>query len=600
MKQTYWHVSMCGCKHKPPLPRDFKRRCLKQHCNRFKMSAIVTGVLKLTFGFLVNKTRKGIAERLKDGDITDEECRRLFVRELDDIKSKLDGLARKDLQSSLLFLQEGINRLYISLSQSDSNVNAAKSAEEATLDAATSSTDTRSNSVINEAVALVNTMKSLKIRSNDRFKSAIESFKLARVDATKAFGNEALSIEDRIQATQIRMMARILETLEDPDASVNDCLQYLKQLHDIGAIQEIFSVLIDGGVKLRFNKTKRLDIALSVQLMNQILLEFAKEFTKLQPRYLESWPEILPGKEIYCPGEPRLSGKIKKSGVQILSLLLNPDFTFDDKILPWNSAVNSQGDIVAPTLDQRSLKAFKRSGESRSLCEVPWEKHASEYRVTAMDIDAEDNIYIISPFFKSDDELWNFKLLVFDENGNKKLEYLLPFHHSFYNIVSMAINKDKKIAIFENMKKTLYTGKVCLEKNSIMVEKSFSADQLRLAHIVEKVMFADFNGTKIIVATPLHFNIYAESGQLEHSIDIQKKYGHINNSVAINHVMKRILVTMNDSSLRSSLLSFSQTGELIDSSYLGSSKWIRHANLISHLNGPVALVGRTKAAFLKL
>ena len=236
------------------------------------MSDIVSAVLKFTFGFLANKARSAVLQRLKDGDVTDEECRRLFVRELDDIKSKLDGLARKDLLSSLCFLQEGINGLYQSLFQSDSNDITANSHKQAAfVETAQSSTDTGSDSVIDEALALVNAMTSLKIRTNDRFKSAIESFKLAREKATEAFCNEALSIEDRIQATQIRMMARILEKLEDPDASVSDCLQYLNQLHDIGAIQEIFSVLIDGGIKSRFNKTKRLDNASSVQLMNKKL-----------------------------------------------------------------------------------------------------------------------------------------------------------------------------------------------------------------------------------------------------------------------------------------------------------------------------------------
>ena len=229
-------------------------------------------VLKFTFGFLAKKTRRGIAKRLRDSDVTDEACRRLIVRELDDIKSKLDGLARKDLLSSLYFLQEGIIGFYQYL---DSNEITAKSTTQATLGKATSSTDTGFDHF---------------------FKSATESFKLARVDATKAFCNEALSIEDRIQATRIRMMARILEKVKDPDASVYDCLQYLEQLHGVGAIQEIFSVLIDGGIKSRFYKTKRLDIASSVQLMNQKLSEFAKNFTK--PKYLD-WPTISYGKKGY-------------------------------------------------------------------------------------------------------------------------------------------------------------------------------------------------------------------------------------------------------------------------------------------------------------
>jgi hypothetical protein len=139
------------------------------------MSEVVTGVVKLTFGFLANKIRSGIAERLKDSDVTDEECRRLIVRELDDIKSKLDGLARKDLLSSLCFLQEGVNRLYQSLFQVDSNENTAESPEQATLVEAASFTNTGPDSPINEVIALINAITSLKIRSKERFNRIVQT-----------------------------------------------------------------------------------------------------------------------------------------------------------------------------------------------------------------------------------------------------------------------------------------------------------------------------------------------------------------------------------------------------------------------------------------
>ena len=151
------------------------------------MSEIVSGVLKHTFGFLANKIRSEVAKRLEDGDVTDEECRRLIVRELDDIKSKLDGLARMYLLSSLLFLQEGVNRLYQSLLQSPSDENTPESSESVTTVEAASSRDTAPHSPVNEAIALIKAISSLKIHSNERFKSAIESFKLAREKATEAF-----------------------------------------------------------------------------------------------------------------------------------------------------------------------------------------------------------------------------------------------------------------------------------------------------------------------------------------------------------------------------------------------------------------------------
>ena len=563
------------------------------------MSEVVTGVVKLTFGFLANKIRSGIAERLKDGDVTDEECRRLIVRELDDIKSKLDGLARKDLLSSLCFLQEGVNRLYQSLLQVDSNENTAESPEQATLVEAASFRDTGPNSPINEVIAaLINAITSLKIRSKECFKSAIESFKLAREKATEAFCNEALSIEDRIQASQLRMMTRILENLEDPEAAASDCLQYLKQLHDIGAIREIFSVLINGGMKSRFNKTKRLNNASSVQVMNQILFEFVIKFTAEQPLLTRmfGWPTILLGEKTYhlVLGEDRLIEKRKGSGMQVMSV--GTDFTFDDKIYPRKSVVNSKGDIVALRQDERTFEVFKRSGERRILCEAPREEHASKCYVIAMGIDAEDNLYVIAIFREGDDESWSSKLFIFDEKGNKNLESPLPFLQTsilYIKGVSMAINKDGKIAILNCEPKLLYIGNVCVELISFKVDKSFSLGESSYF----SVRFSSFDGT-IIVDSASTVYIYTEDGELQRKIEQPTRYGYIN-SVAINHVTKHILVKTNQSS-DCSLLSFSETGELQDSLCLGSSEWIPYAELKSHPNGPVALVGETRATLLQL
>ncbi|CAB4033295.1 Hypothetical predicted protein, partial [Paramuricea clavata] len=272
-------------------------------------------------------------------------------------------------------------------------------------------------------------------------------------------------------------MARILEKLEDPEASASDCLQYLQQLHDIGAIQEIFSVLIHGGIKSRFSKTKRLDNASPVQAMNQVLLEFVKKFTKpsLLAR-ISAWPTILLGEKIYHPvfGEDRIIEKLKGSSMQVMSL--GSDFTFDESIYSGaHSVVNGKGEIVAIT-QGRDIKIFKPSGESRILCEAPRKEHASECHVIAMGIDAEDNLYFITSFLESDDESWNFQLFICDENGNKKHESPLPFDQrsscdlfSWLKIkpeVCMAINKDGRIAILNCKTESLYIGNV---QNDILI-----------------------------------------------------------------------------------------------------------------------------------
>ena len=76
------------------------------------MSSIAIAVFKATIGLLVNKGRDKAAEKLKDGDVTDQTFRGLIVREIDDIKCKLNGLYRKDLVASISFFEEGIGFLY--------------------------------------------------------------------------------------------------------------------------------------------------------------------------------------------------------------------------------------------------------------------------------------------------------------------------------------------------------------------------------------------------------------------------------------------------------------------------------------------------------
>ena len=76
------------------------------------MSSLITAVFKATIGLLVNKGRDKLAEKLNEGDVTDQKFRGLIVREIDEIKSKLDGLARKDLLASISLFKEGIVLLY--------------------------------------------------------------------------------------------------------------------------------------------------------------------------------------------------------------------------------------------------------------------------------------------------------------------------------------------------------------------------------------------------------------------------------------------------------------------------------------------------------
>ena len=79
-----------------------------------RMSSIITSILSSTVSLLWNKARNAAAEKLKDGDITEAKIREIVVRELNDTKTKLGALLRKDLLSSYRFLNEGVELLNVS------------------------------------------------------------------------------------------------------------------------------------------------------------------------------------------------------------------------------------------------------------------------------------------------------------------------------------------------------------------------------------------------------------------------------------------------------------------------------------------------------
>lgn len=63
-------------------------------------------------GLVFNKLRDTAADSLKDGGVTKEHVRHLIVRELADIKVKLDALSYKELKACIAFYENGVQHMY--------------------------------------------------------------------------------------------------------------------------------------------------------------------------------------------------------------------------------------------------------------------------------------------------------------------------------------------------------------------------------------------------------------------------------------------------------------------------------------------------------
>ena len=168
----------------------------------------------------------------KERDMADEKCRQLIVtREPNDIKTKIDGLARKDILSTVDFLEEGLT--FHNLSQDGSTDGETSCPQQQKEDFSQAKGSTMmvacSSSVFNKAsfLALSKEIQKLNITSGTCFPSAKRSFEKSNTKATEAFSNEALKTEDRIIAEKLQVIGRILDSLEEPRAAANACQLYI-------------------------------------------------------------------------------------------------------------------------------------------------------------------------------------------------------------------------------------------------------------------------------------------------------------------------------------------------------------------------------------
>lgn len=222
------------------------------------MTSIIKAVLEATIGLLLNKGRDWAAKKLKEGDLTDEKFRSLIVREIDDIKSKLDGLSRKDLLASISFFKEGISILYEVFEKENRKGNWTARAAQATaggtgeenLEANLASSATGGVKTVSFAKELSNMrLADLDEFTREALSGAKRRFEDARRKATEAFGNEALNASDRILAMVLRVMGTILEKVDNPANALAACRVCLEELHALPVVQKCFKVEITKDIK---------------------------------------------------------------------------------------------------------------------------------------------------------------------------------------------------------------------------------------------------------------------------------------------------------------------------------------------------------------
>ena len=286
------------------------------------------------------------------------------MREIDDMKSKLDGLSKKDLLASISFFREGIELLYGVFEET-------RSRREYDADTA--------QAACAEALSLTEGMKHLKLTESATRKLANskDRFKSARERATDAFSNEALSTTDRILAMQYRVMATVLETIDHPADAVTSCKVCIEELNGLPVVQQSLQEQLKTGiraVKSLFNKEERRKVISGVCLVNRVAYDVTQTVSVKEPYTNEPFTKepappltmIDTGKEkVDLLRDRRVAKILCKQGMENCSVswILGHDGEEENGLNnPTDIATNSSGQYIVTDGDL-TIKVFDKSGK---------------------------------------------------------------------------------------------------------------------------------------------------------------------------------------------------------------------------------------------
>ena len=359
------------------------------------MSSIITAVFKATIGLLVNKGRDKAAEKLKDGDVTDQKFRGLIVREIDDIKSQLKGLARKDLLASISFFKEGIELLYEVFGKARRKREHGTIKEEAAAGTASA-----------EAVSLAKGMRRLELTDLDEsatraLANAKDRFKDARRKATEAFANEALELSDRVLAMQYRVMSTILETVDNPEIALAACRVCIEELHSLSAVKECFTIELKGGFWARFSKEERRAIISTTCHVNRtiydviLMASFGNNLLSAN-----NWPCVDTGEEkVDLLFDGRVSKVLQKQGMEhcCVPWSFGQEGEKEHKLkYPTGIATNADGQFIIADDSDESVKVFDGSG--KFVLQFHLERNDTETGLRVFDVATDmnnSNIFVL-------------------------------------------------------------------------------------------------------------------------------------------------------------------------------------------------------------
>lgn len=402
-----------------------------------------TDLFDITVGLLVKKDRRTKAGKMKEDDL---------VREIDYLSFQLDAFARSHLLTSITLFKEGVLSLFKLLDKSNRgkyHTETAPSPGETTEE--TEQMEICEGSSPDPMSTLSRGLKEFKLtnlneRGNKTLFTAKEDFRQARLKATEAFNNEALSTLDRIQAIAIRVAAKILENVDHPEEALAVCRMSLEDLHSLKGVPESFGVELAQGFRSRFNKEDRRQIIASVCRINRSIYD-VMSMIGISGELL-TLPLIGEGKEAVNPlHDSRVAeilGKqdMEQFSVQPLSLGQEDEEENKPKI-PQGIAADSQAHIIVGDEWDRNVKVFDRTGKFQYSFPCPLSDNPNALSSIAdVATDGNDNVYALIEVEKS--ATARYQVYVFKKHTTL---HCFPLREEAGEVLRLTLNKKDHVLV---------------------------------------------------------------------------------------------------------------------------------------------------------
>ena len=423
------------------------------------MSAIISAVFKATIGLIVDKGRDVAAERMKEGDVTDQKFRSLIVRDLKEIHNKLDALSQKDLKAAVDFFETGLGCLYKAVDTMGSanvSLGAAKISERNEKEDFKQIT-LPSDADPEKTIVLADGIRNMQLTELDEttkslLSDAQENFRLAVEYTTHACNNEALSTFDRITAIRYRVMAAMLKSAAETVRTEGDlkstlqkalpqCEQCLKKLNSLPAVQNSFKSELSQGflnIRGRFGKDERMQIISTVCQVNRTVYDAMRTAGKTEDVHILKWPYVDIGEDQVDPlRDVRVLQMLEKSEkVDMEHYRITPGLSFDEMNLGrWGAILRTN--TLGQFLIAETWVAIVHVYDNNGMFQFSFNPQTDDTKIEIciFDLVTEDvseKIYLLIGLNNRKD--WEYEVQVLNKTAD--LQYKIPVRGGWRLIVS--------------------------------------------------------------------------------------------------------------------------------------------------------------------